>query len=74
MKINQKFKTHSQQQPLHHLHHHQADVNIQIGLLMHGAMMETTMRNVIGMVELVVLRMKFLIGMNIVMIVNALVG
>ena len=41
---------------------------------MHGAMMETTMLNVIGMVELVVLRMKVLIGMNIVMIVNVLVG
>ena len=74
MKINQKFKTHSQQQPLHHLHHHQADANIQIGLLILGAMTETTMSNVIMMVELVVLHMKFLIGMNIVMIVNVLVG
>ena len=41
---------------------------------MHGAMMETTMMNVIMMAELVVLHMKFLIGTNIVMIVYVLVG
>jgi hypothetical protein len=49
-------------------------VDLPNGLLMLGAMMKTTMMNVIGMVELVVHHMKFLIGTNIVMIVNVLVG
>ena len=65
---------------LHQLHNlllHNPQVTVVAhpnGLLIHGAMMKTTMMNVNGMVELVVLHMKFLIGTNIVMIVYVLVG
>jgi hypothetical protein len=51
------------------------DVNIQIGQLIHIVMMETTMLDVIGMVELVVLQipLKIPIGKVIVQIANALI-
>ena len=43
----------------------QMDVDFPNGLKMLGVIMKTIMLNVIGMVELVVLHMKLLIGTNI---------
>ena len=57
---------HQDQQPKDQLpKDQQMDVDLPNGLKMLGVIMKTIMLNVIGMMELVVLHMKFLIGMNI---------